>query len=121
MKNVVSLTGTIHTRVVLSMASFLLLTSGVLGAQSGHKSFVPFNDFVANTRNASSDAFRSQATGKLKVKDAPAFEEMRQHIMNLYQGVEVSHSFVLDGDHFDCVALDQQPGCLLYTSPSSRD
>jgi hypothetical protein len=113
-KNVVSLTGTIHNRVVLSMASFLMLASGVLGAQSGHKSFVPFNDFMANTRNASSDTFRSQAIGKLEVKDAPAFEEMRQHIMNLYQGVEVTHSFVLDGDHFDCMPVDQQPGVRMH-------
>jgi hypothetical protein len=35
---------------------------------------------------------------------------MRQHILNLYQGVEVAHSYVLDGDHFDCVPEMQQPG-----------
>jgi len=82
-----------------------------MSAQSGQK-FVPFDDFVASTRTANSSAYLSQSTSK--VKDAQALEEMRQHVLNLYQGVEVSHSFVLDGDHFDCVPVEQQPGVRMH-------
>lgn len=94
-------------RAWFSIALFLFITSGILSAQPGQVSFVPFNDFVASTRTASSSAHLSQANSK--VRNAQAFEEMRQHILNLYQGVEVSHSFVLDAGHFDCVPVEQQP------------
>jgi hypothetical protein len=103
-----SVTRTTHNRVLFRIAMFLFATNGILSAQSWQKSFVPFNDFVANTQTANSSEFLSQSISK--VKDAQAFEEMRQHILNLYQGVDVTHSFVLDGDHFDCVPVGQQPG-----------
>src|ERR1700674_2303964 len=34
---------------------------------------------------------------------------MRRHILTMYQGVEVNHSFMLGSQHFDCVPIDQQP------------
>jgi hypothetical protein len=111
MKNIINVTQTIHNRVLFCIASFLFITSGISSAQAGQESFVPFNNFVASTRTANSSDFLNQSTSK--VKDAQAFEEMRQHILNLYQGVEVAHSFVLDGDHFDCVPELQQPGVRL--------
>jgi hypothetical protein len=83
----------------------------MLRAEPGQKSFVPFNDFVAGTRAARSmDSVGKPAS---KVRDSQAFEEMRQHILNLYEGVAVTHSFMLDGDHFDCVPVEQQPGVRL--------
>jgi Neprosin len=87
---------------------FIFIASGILNAQSGQASFVPFNDFVQGTRVATSSDYLTHTA--IKVKDAQAFEEMRQHILSLYDGVSVSHSFVLDGDHFDCVPIEQQPG-----------
>lgn len=94
--------------ILWSVASFLFIASGILSAQSAHVAFVPFNNFVEGTRAANSSKYLSQSNSK--VRDAQALEEMRQHILNLYEGVNVSHSFVLDGDHFDCVPVEQQPG-----------
>jgi Neprosin len=100
-----------HTRVLCNVAWFLLITSGVLNAQSGKTSFVSFNDFVASTKAASTSDYSGKAGSQ--VKGAQAFEEMQQHILKLYEGVDVSHSFMLDGDHFDCVPEMQQPGVRL--------
>jgi hypothetical protein len=69
--------------------------------------FTPFKDFLDASRAADSRQFtRTDGTG---VRDAAAFEEMRSHIVKLYEGVEVKHSFVEDSDHFDCVPVAQQP------------
>lgn len=76
-------------------------------AQSSGKDFVSFATFMENTKGASPTQFIAQPQNK--VQDAAAFEQMRQHILSLYQGVNVTHSFMLDSDHFDCVAVDQQP------------
>ncbi|MGA2808193.1 MAG: neprosin family prolyl endopeptidase [Terracidiphilus sp.] len=69
--------------------------------------FVSFPNFIENTRSANSNDFLARADSK--VRDAAAFEEMRQSILNRYQGVEVTHSFLSGGQHYDCVAIDQQP------------
>ncbi len=74
---------------------------------AGAKRFVPFNDFLANTRAASVVDF---AGPDVKVKDEARFEEMRSHILSLYNGVQIRHSFVMNSSHFDCVPLNQQPG-----------
>ena len=76
-------------------------------AQSSGKDFVSFATFMENTKGASPTQFIAQPQNK--VQDAAAFEQMRQHILSLYQGVNVTHSFMLDSDHFDCVAVDHQP------------
>jgi hypothetical protein len=92
---------------VLGMALALLALTGVLHAQAEPQQLVPFQTFLHNTQSATAADYTSLAASK--VKDQGAFEEMRGHIMSLYQGVNVSHSFVLDGDQFDCVAIQQQP------------
>ena len=38
-----------------------------------------------------------------QVRETPAFEEMRAHILKLYDGVQVTHSYVIGSSHFDCV------------------
>jgi hypothetical protein len=103
-----SVTRITHHRIPLSAALVLFIASGISSAQSAHVSFVPFNNFVDSMRTANSADYLSKPTGK--VRDAQSFEEMRQHILGLYRGVDVSQSFVLDGDHFDCVPIEQQPG-----------
>ena len=82
------------------------VTTG-LSAQETAQHFVPFDNFVSNTR--STEAGGLLARQGSKVADAASVEEMRQHILSLYDGVKVSHSFLLDGDHFDCVPTEQQP------------
>jgi len=93
--------------IVVGLMFALVTLTVPLNAQTTVKEFVPFKSFVESTKAANPSDHMARSTSK--VKDAAAFEEMRQHILNLYQGVEVSHSFVLDGDHFDCVPTQQQP------------
>jgi hypothetical protein len=103
--------GIINNRVLSSAACFLFIASGIMSAEAGPHSFERFNDFVAGTKAAkSSDYFAKEGA---QVRDAQAFEEMRQHILSLYDGVQVSHSFELDGSHFDCLPVEQQPSVRL--------
>ena len=75
-----------------------------LGNTPGTTQFVPFDQFMANTASV---AFNSATMAK--VANAAAFAEMRQHIVNLYQGVHVTHSFVQGSLTLDCVPIEQQP------------
>ena len=78
--------------------------NGPLSAQSTME-LIPFKNFLENAQTASFDQTRPGS----RVKDAAAFEEMRRHLLTMYQGVEANHTFVLDGAHFDCVPAAQQP------------
>jgi hypothetical protein len=69
----------------------------------GTHPFVPFDQFMANTASA------VQSAATAKVANAADLTEMRQHIMNLYQGVHVTHSFVQGSQILDCIPIDQQP------------
>jgi hypothetical protein len=97
------------TKLLLSFGVILVLMvlNGRLNAQSGPRQFVPFRDFVAVTTAAQAGDYLGQPASR--VQDAASFEEMRHHILTLYEGVEVTHSFILDSDHIDCVPIEQQP------------
>lgn len=66
--------------------------------------FVPFDQFIAETAAA---PFNGAAPAKLA--STAAFAEMRQHLLDLYEGVHVTHSFVQGSQTFDCVPAEQQP------------
>jgi hypothetical protein len=70
--------------------------------------FVPFQTFLEQTTAAHSVENLRPAAG-VRVKGAASFQEMRQHLLNMYRGVEVKHSFTRDANHFDCIPIDQQP------------
>jgi len=89
----------------------LLMLGGQASGQSGQNGFVPFNDFLKSVQTVSSGEVLARAPSR--VKDAEAFEEMRQHILTMYQGITVTHSFVLDSQYFDCVPIEQQPSVRL--------
>jgi len=89
------------------MVLVVLMSSGRASAQPGTDRFVPFNEFTATTAAA---AF-SPSTGK--VANAAAFEEMRQHILKMYEGVQVSHSFTVGSQTYDCMPIEQQPAVRL--------
>jgi hypothetical protein len=84
---------------------------GVLHAQVVPNQFVPFRNFIEKTQAASSDIYMARAESR--VKDATAFEEMRQYILTMYQGIHVRHSFVRDNNHVDCVPVMEQPSARL--------
>src|SRR5579884_499522 len=71
------------------------LAAGIAEAQNRGTGFVPLNRFLDQTRNT-------------RAHDA-AREEMRQHILQRYEGVEVRHSFADGSAYFDCVPVMQQP------------
>jgi hypothetical protein len=69
--------------------------------------FVPFGQFIAGVRVASPAAHVGRPGNS--VANANEFEKMRQYALEVYRGVPVVRSFVLDGGHFDCVPIRQQP------------
>jgi hypothetical protein len=96
------------TKAQLFLAA-TLLTIG--SAQTVPAKFVAFNGFLRAVKQANADKFL--ASPDSKVVDAPSFEEMRQHILTLYRGVHVNHSYVLGPQTFDCIPVDEQPSVRL--------
>ncbi|MGI3904198.1 MAG: neprosin family prolyl endopeptidase [Janthinobacterium lividum] len=90
-----------------SLTIGVLLTCATASVQAQTAGFTPFDQFVAQLSTTSLSA---QAAKPLSKVSAPAaFEQIRSHLLGLYAGVSVKHSFVL-GDHaFDCVPVMQQP------------
>jgi hypothetical protein len=73
-----------------------------------HPVFVKFDDFLIATESARAETYLHGPTAR--VTDAGAFEQMKQHVLFIYRGVKVQHSFLgADGQTVDCVPLDQQP------------
>lgn len=69
--------------------------------------FVPFGEFVQSIQAA--QATDIMAAPAAKVVNTVALEQMRQHLLSLYNGVNVSHSFVLGSQTVDCVPMNEQP------------
>lgn len=92
---------------VALFTAFACTTGNIFAQPPQVKRFERFENFLEGTRTASIVDF---AGPDAKVKDEASFEEMRQHILALYSGVEIRHSFVLNSSHFDCVPFGQQPG-----------
>jgi hypothetical protein len=67
-----------------------------------------FGEFHQKLLMARHEQFRGQAHAK--VKNRAAFREMKDHLADFYDGVEVQHSFVDEnGQIFDCIPFEQQP------------
>lgn len=107
-----AVTKAVRRKIAFSTILALFMLSGIVSAQSGPTEFVPFSTFIEQTVNANAGDYLARPASK--VKDTVAFEEMRQHILTRYQGVEVQHSFVLDSTYFDCVPIEQQPAVRKY-------
>ncbi len=103
---------TMRYQVTFSVILVLAMLNGRLSAQSGLKEFVSFRDFTDRTTTADSSEYLARPESR--VRDADAFEKMRQHILAMYRGVEVTHSFVLDSSHFDCIPIEQQPAVRIH-------
>jgi len=92
----------------MKAGALLIASATILAAQP---EFVPFSTFLERTESASSMHVRGANS---KVKNAGAFDEMRGHILSMYRGVSVSHSFIKDSSHFDCVPVEQQPALRVH-------
>jgi hypothetical protein len=98
---------TMKQRLMFNVVLVLLILHGFLHAESVSTQFVPFKQFFQESSGVDSAVYLSRPGNR--VRDVRSFEQMRQHILLLYQGVEVSHSFMRDSDYFDCVPIEQQP------------
>ncbi len=95
-------------RMLLSVMVLLLVTlTGTLHAQT----FVPFTQFMSNTVSANASQYVGQPG--YAVQDDATFSQMQQYVETLYQAVQVSHSFFLYGQYYDCVPIQQQPSYVL--------
>jgi len=83
-----------HTYVLTAVVAVGFCGSELRAQPSRHE-FVRFDSFMERTRAAR--------------LENPAHEEMRQHILNTYREVPVTHSFLWGSSHFDCIPVMQQP------------
>ena len=89
-------------------AAVVAMACGPAIAQSAADRFVPFGEFLQTLTAAPAEQYLAGAAAN-GVASTGAVEEMRSHILSLYRGVTVRHSFVLDDQYFDCVPILQQP------------
>jgi hypothetical protein len=76
-------------------------------AQTPPQGLVPFTDFLRDVTTANPHVWLSRPESRVKTPEA--FEEMRRHVLSLYRGVHVAHSFMLDAQPFDCIPVAEQP------------
>lgn len=80
--------------------------------------FVTFDAFVQQVRSAKPEDYVGKP-GR-QVESAAAFQEMQAHLLKLYEGVTVSHSFYDKSHYVDCVPIDQQPGLRRPGAPREK-
>lgn len=103
-------------RRVTSWSAVLLLTAtlGVAAtpvtaiADPGDNSFTSFEEFLADVSATDYGDLSAQGLDG-EIAGKAAFKEMRGHILNLYDGVKVRHSFVYEKSYYDCVVTGTQP------------
>ncbi len=94
--------------------SFVLLGSALTvgqEAQAQSTGLVPFDQFYQQV--AATPLAAQMSKPGTQVNDAASFETMRSHVLALYSGVQVKHSFLLDAHPFDCIPIMQQPSVRL--------
>lgn len=70
--------------------------------------FPTFSQFIDSIAPAQHEDYARRPAAK--VANDQQFEAMKQHIVDLYEGVEVAHSFVDEnGQVFDCIPVEHQP------------
>jgi hypothetical protein len=68
--------------------------------------FVSFPKFLETVQHAKFEDYKNTY-----VKSKKAFQEMKTHILSMYDGVTLEKvtSFVLEREHGDCIAIEEQP------------
>jgi Neprosin len=84
-----------------------LLHSTTAQSQPAGEVFVPFPEFLTGITTADPATYLGRPGAR--VESRAAFEQMRRHLLLLYDGVQVNHSFLLNSQHVDCVPVLQQP------------
>jgi Neprosin activation peptide len=84
----------------------LIGPSELLPRRDAMSQFISFDEFIRRTTRASA----RQPSDSSGVASTTEFARMRDHILDLYKGLKVTHSYVnSDGQYIDCVPIDQQP------------
>ena len=103
-----------RTLILTALASLGLAFSAVTPATAQASvattttPFVSFNTFINETAASTYATYAVRDTAATRPTE-PAFNQMRSYILNLYQGVEVVHSYSSDSGYFDCVTENTQP------------
>ena len=96
---------------ILACASAAALLAGAAAAQAQTAARLqPFQDFVAGLKAAQAEPYLAP---RQAVAGAAEFSAMRAHLLSLYDGVTVRHSYAFDGQVFDCVPIAEQPSLRL--------
>jgi hypothetical protein len=82
-------------------------TAGAATTANG-STFVSYDTFIKATAAARYGSTASVEGPTMKAGTS-AFTQMQQYILAHYRGVEVKHSYLLDGAYFDCVVTATQP------------
>ncbi len=91
---------------------FVLVSWGrTTHAQSPEEEFVVFGEFLDGIATADLREYLSRPGAQVKGQES--FEEMRRHILSMYDEIEVEHSFFLDSQVFDCIPIEKQPSVRL--------
>jgi hypothetical protein len=69
---------------------------------------VPFTTFLQRVTQARYSDYTGLPT--TKVQNAQAFEAMRSYILKLYADKQVTSSYLMNGQTFDCVISNSNPG-----------
>ncbi len=67
----------------------------------------PFAEFIRGVKHAEAQQFLHKPGAE--VKDTAAFEQMREYILKLYEGVHVQRSYIIGTQTVDCVPESEQP------------
>ena len=92
-------------QMVLSSAAALVVLAAAAPLHA--QEFVKFSDFVQSLKAADVDAILSLTT--TKATDAASVAEMRQQLVALYDGVDVTQTYVVGTQTIDCIPIMQQP------------
>jgi hypothetical protein len=86
---------------VLAIGTLLPCTAQI------HQKLTSFSEFIQNVKHAKAKDFLDRP--EAQVRDAAAFEQMRNYILKLYDGVHVRHSYPAGTQTVDCVPENEQP------------
>jgi hypothetical protein len=75
--------------------------------QRGKASFVPFERFLEQVKSAKFEDYAHALNAKVESREA--FEDMKTHILRMYEGVGKVTSFVLGEEYGDCITIGEQP------------
>jgi hypothetical protein len=110
---------------LISATLLFLLTTCSTSSASGSSNLnnapgspVPFPTFLQNVARAHYDDYAHLST--TRVRDEPAFEEMRAYILKLYADIQVVNTYLVDGRSFDCVVPRVNPSSQPRTSEFSK-